>query len=161
VVVFLVLRRKGGHGGFEGEEMSMHSTRELDSIEEAPGKSASRASSKVSEHLSSKVELTKPESEPSQLMDNEHLTQFVRKELTTGKSKDDIIANLERLGYNVKDVEKLFDKNLHDVIPAKYEKQMREFVMYNLDNGKSSDEIRKLLKKQGWSDAVIDRFLVG
>jgi len=93
-------------------------------------------------------------------MDKAKLKSFVKSELHNGKSKEQITKSLERLGYHVEHIEYFFDKKMHEVMPKHYEKQMRDFILAQLDKGKSPLEIRNLLKEQGWSDGVVDKFLI-
>ncbi|MBI4453231.1 LamG domain-containing protein [Candidatus Woesearchaeota archaeon] len=93
-------------------------------------------------------------------MKKDELKEFIKKELGQGKDRDEITKNLERIGYNIDDVNSVFDEELHNALPKEYEQQLRKYVAYYLDKGNSAEEIREKLKAQGWSDEVIDKFLV-
>jgi len=93
-------------------------------------------------------------------MKKDELKDFIKKELSQGKDREEITKNLERIGYNIENINQIFDEELHNALPKEYEQQIRKYVAYYLDKGNTPEEIREKLKAQGWSDNVIDKFLV-
>jgi hypothetical protein len=90
----------------------------------------------------------------------QELKDFVKGELHSGKNKEGITKSLERLGYTRKEIKNVFEEDMHNVLPPKYEKQIRNYILSQLDKGKTPAELRKLLTKQGWNSKVIDKFLI-
>ncbi|MBT5272103.1 hypothetical protein HN695_08140, partial [Candidatus Woesearchaeota archaeon] len=61
-------------------------------------------------------------------------------------------------GHKPEDINNVFETG--EALPKGYEEQIRKYVTYYLDKGKSPAEIRKTLTKQGWSKKIVDRFLI-
>jgi hypothetical protein len=90
----------------------------------------------------------------------QELKDFVKGELHSGKNKEDITKSLERLGYSRKEIKNVFEEDMHNVLPPKYETQIRNYILSQLDKGKTPSDLKKLLTKQGWNSKVIDKFLI-
>ncbi|MFH1439270.1 MAG: LamG domain-containing protein [Candidatus Woesearchaeota archaeon] len=155
LILFLVSRKHKPHE----EMMAGIVTKPKSSV--ASGKKALVDMPKIEKMPNlSAIDIKPKISKEEQAMKTVQLKDFVKKELGQGKSKEQITKDLERLGYKTEDISTVFGKDLHKALPKQYEEQIRKYVAYYLDKGDSAAKIREQLKKQGWSDDIVDKFLV-
>ena len=76
----------------------------------------------------------------------DQLQVYVESSLQQGMSREQIIVNLEKAGWNKQDVE----KSVNYVI-------IRKFVKDKLKQGFQKDKITESLKSKGWKDEVIEK----
>lgn len=118
---------------------------------------------KLSKELEAELEKPSKFSNKPMPLKKEIFTEFdnvikdeIKKLLDEGASKHEINEALKAKGYPHEKVNYLFETSLHELLPSKYEEQLKTYINYYLSRGMSKTAIKEALLEKGWNKKIID-----
>jgi hypothetical protein len=86
------------------------------------------------------------------------LKKEIKLMLGKGKTKHEIIEKLN-LKYPEDRIKLIFEQSLHDILPKKYEQQLKEYVNHYYAKGLTKPALKNVLIEAGWSKKIINKMI--
>ncbi|MFH1440266.1 MAG: LamG-like jellyroll fold domain-containing protein [Candidatus Woesearchaeota archaeon] len=84
------------------------------------------------------------------------VTKTIKALLESGKSKQQILDDMEKHGYSREKIEALFEESLHKILPKQHEEQLKTYINHYLSKGMTKSAIKAELLKAGWHRKIVD-----
>jgi parallel beta-helix repeat protein len=95
---------------------------------------------------------------PIGITKNKELKREIKSLLEKGKKKHEIIERL-KLKYPEERIKLVFEQSLHDVLPKKYEQQLKKYINHYYAKGLSKSALKSALIEAGWSKKIVNKMV--